>query len=131
MPLLDVSDVLLDPMFADKFTVTQRAQTIGTNGRVQVTSTVVNNVGGVICMAGPNDLQRLDDNQRMGRVISVVTKFRLRGPSKDGVIEYQPDIITWDGDLYVVRLVDKYNRYGAGFLEALAGSIKSIDSVTQ
>lgn len=121
-PFLDVSEVLLDPMIADRFIVNRRVQTLDSHGRVALTSTAMNGVGVVTASSG-NDLDRLDDNQRMGRHLTIVTKFRLRGPSPG----YQPDTITWKGDTFVVQAIDPYPQYGAGFVQAIAGSMDLLD----
>jgi len=123
-PFLDVSDVVCDPMLADSFSVLRREETVNDHGEVQISDTRHNGIIGVITMAGPNDLQRLDDSQRMGRVISCVTKFRLRGPSPG----FQPDVIIWQESNYVVATLDLYNRFGAGFMQAIAVSMNLVDT---
>lgn len=123
MPFLDVSDVVCDPMLADTFSVLRRVETVNDHGEVGISSTQHDNVVGVITMAGPNDLDRLDDSQRMGRVISCVTKFRLRGPSPG----FQPDVIVWQGSNFVIAALDLYNRFGAGFMQAIAVSMTLVD----
>lgn len=127
MPFLDVSSVLLDPQFADTYSVTRREQTVGNDGLVATSNTTVNNIVGVFTMASPNDLERLDDHQRMGRVMSLITQYRLRGPSLTGSKQWQPDIITFLGDTFVVSTVEPYTRYGAGFVQAIITSIDAID----
>lgn len=120
---LDVSDVLLDPMLASTFDVNRRVEVISNKGRVEITETLFSDVVGVVCTASKNDLDRLDDNQRMGRHLSIVTRFRLRGPSPG----YQPDTVVWNGDTFVVQYVDVYTDYGFGFIQAIVGSMDSID----
>jgi len=124
MANLNVSSALLDPYFATRVTVNRRAEAIDPNSGLSViTSTPNKNVPCVITSAGPNDLERLDDNQRMGRNLVVVTKFRLRGPSPG----FQPDTITFNGDTYVVKTVDPYSQYGQGFIQAIVGSMDLVD----
>lgn len=125
---LDVSDVLLDPEIAQTFNVTRREQTIGFGGRTVITTTALNNVVGVVTSASPNDLERLDDNQRMGRHLSIVTKTRLYGPAlAANGDQFQPDYITWYGDTYIVKDVAPYPQFGAGFIQVIAGSVDAID----
>lgn len=124
MPNLDVSDVLLDPDLADRFTVKRRPAGTNAHGRVETTPEIIPRVLGVVTAASPTDLERLDDNQRMGRNLSVVTKFRLRGPATG----YQPDIVLWYGNDYVVKDVQPYPQYGAGFIQAIVGSMDSMDN---
>jgi galactose-6-phosphate isomerase len=125
MPFLDVSNVLLDPDFTDTFSVLRREQVIGENGRVSTTNTTLPAIG-VFTVAGPNDLERLDDNQRMGQNFVLVTKFRLQGPAKISGNNYQPDQVVWNGNTYVVKDVEPYTRYGAGQIQAIIGAIASV-----
>lgn len=127
MPTLDVTEVLDDPDIADTFTVTRRVQTVSSLGRTVVTPTVVAGVVGVVCAAGPNDLQRLPEDQRMGKVISIVTRYKLRGPALSGSTEYQPDLVIWNGSTFIVKWVDDYSRFASGFIQALAGSLQNVD----
>lgn len=123
MPDLDVSDVLLDPVLASRFTVNRRTETMAGNGRPVVTLKSIQNVVGIITSASPDDLERLDDHQRMGRNLVVVTKFRLIGPAPGK----QPDTIEWQGNTFIVKEIDPYSQYGQGFIQAIVGSIDSID----
>lgn len=123
-PFLDVSDVLLDPMLVQTFAVKRRTEVVGTNGRTTITETTHNGIG-TICMASNNQLDRLDDQQRMGRHLSIVTKFRLQGPTAGR----QPDLIYWEGDWFIVQDLDLYTQYGAGFVEAIVGSVDIMDEV--
>lgn len=122
-PFLDVSDVLLDPEIADSFSVIRRTQVTSVKGRITTADVTTDNVIGVVCMSHPNDLQRLDDNQRMGRHITIITQHRIQGPSPNK----QPDYVVWNGDTYIVQTVDPYTRYGAGFVQIVAGSVDSVD----
>lgn len=123
MPFLDVSNVVLDPMFASAVSVLRRREVVTTKGRVTVSTTTFPRVVGVLTMASPNDLKRLDDQQRTLRTISFVTKFPLRATAKG----YQPDLIQWFGDNFIVQLLEPYPRFGAGFYQAIATSIDSQD----
>jgi hypothetical protein len=126
-PLLDVSEALVDPDLTDLFDVVRRMETINpATGRSQQVSETTRSVVGVICAANPNDLDRLDDMQRMGRHLTLVTKFRLIGPAPGK----QPDLVTWKGDSYVVKAVDPYPQYGDGFVQVILGSIDIIDQPT-
>lgn len=122
MPGLDMSEALTDPLTMDRLTAVRRRQSISSHGRVRV-STKRFPFGGVVNMAGPDDLERLDDNQRTGRVLSIVTKFPMRATSPG----FQPDIAQWRGDSYLVHTCDPYPQYGTGFYQVLAGSIDSQD----
>lgn len=130
MPFLDVSDLTIDPDFADSFTVTRNKEGFD-HGRLVKIPTVYNNVIGVVDMAGPNDLRKLPEGVYTGKIISVVTKFRLMASGKIGADTYQPDIITWHGSDYTVILIDDYDEFGAGQIEALAESKTTQDPPPQ
>ena len=130
MPFLDVSDLTLDPDFADKFTVTRRKEAFD-HGRVSTVDTVYVNVIGVVDMAGPDDLQRFAEYQATSKIISIVTKFRLIASAKIGTDTYQPDKITWRGSDYIIIAVDDYSEFGAGQIEAYAASIIKQDPPPQ
>ena len=123
MATLDVSDVLLCPEFTDNYVINRNQETIDNNGRSQVTTTQINSFG-VVTMASGQDLQRYPELQILERVISIVTKTRLQS----AVTGYQPDVITWRGDNYVVKAIDLYPQYGAGFYEVIAASIDLTDT---
>lgn len=123
-PFLQIEDnIMLDPDTADTFTVLQRTDNVNVKGRSVIQATKITGQLGIFCTASRNDLERLDDEQRMGRHMSVVTKFRLQGPSPNR----QPDIVQWNGSDFVVQFVDLYTNYGPGFIQAIIGSIDSID----
>lgn len=123
MPMLDVSFVVLDPMFADTFDITRRAESIDSKGRPSLTSTSFPKLVGVITQEDPSSLVRADDSANVPRVISVVTKFQAQGLIKG----YQPDLVSWNGTDYVVTAVKPYNRYGSGFYEVTAESMTATD----
>lgn len=128
MPI-DVSDAILDTDLSTSIDVQQRPEVI-VAGRSTVPAPV-NNVGvaAVVCASSGNDLDRLPEEDRTGRNITIVTQFRLRATAPG----YKPDIVTWPsltGDLYVVKNVDPYPQYGPGFVQAIAGAISAQDAVT-
>jgi hypothetical protein len=133
MPLMDVTDVLLDVDLGDTFTLTRRQQSIGDNGRTIIGATLILGQFGVFTASSKNDLERLPDNERMGQHYTLITKTMLRGPSFDsadvidGQPAYLPDLVTWNGSDYIVKYLDKYNRFGAGFIQAIIGSYVSIE----
>lgn len=119
------SDVILDPLLAERVNVTRRAESVDGNGRSQVTPTTTPNVVGVVTMYEDIELMRQEfpEMQFATRVISFISKFRTQA----AVIGFQPDLITWRGDQYVVRKVSPYPQFGAGFYEAVASSIDRMD----
>lgn len=123
MPMLDVSDVLLDPDLADTFNVKRRTQVVGTTGRTTEVVTTHSNIVGVVTNASPNDIMRLEDYQSSERYLSIVTQFKLQLPSAG----YNADLVTWRGDDYLVKTCEPYPQYGKGFYQAIVASVSMLD----
>lgn len=121
MPAIDVSDVLLDPDFCEPLTIIRRAQTVSNKGRSTSTEVTIDPAPvGVVLPQADQPLVRGPDQANLPRLIQVHTPFRLRSASKDpdtGDV-YQPDIIIWQGDRFVVNKVQSFSAYGAGFIQA-------------
>lgn len=119
-PLLDFSFDLLDPMIAGSFDVIRRPEVVTLGGMSSVPVPVTYaGVIGVVNAAGPDDLDRLDDQDRTSRAISIVSQFKFQAT----VVGYKPDLVVWHGDTYVVVTVDPYPQYGPMFSQAIASSI--------
>lgn len=114
MPLLDVSDVLLDPMFQDtSLTCTRQAQTVDANGIASNTQTVTPFAGVVTNDAG-DQLLRRPDGSRIEGSITIHTQFQL----SDGRIGFDGDLVSWQGRQYTVVNVRDWSTYGRGFVAA-------------
>ena len=124
MAQLDMSDVIEDIDLGDPFIVERMPERIDAHGRSAPQTATLLPAFGTVGAANPNDLERLSDLQRMTRNISIVTKLRLQGPS-EGV---QPDVVRWQGNRFVVHVVEPYTQDGAGFVQAIAGSISTLDT---
>lgn len=132
MPDLDVSFMLSDPMLSETVTVTRRLDAISTKGRTQKTvEQVFDDVVGVITQSDPSDLIRGEQGQLLPRVITFCTTFAIRGPSVDRTtgVKYQPDVITWNGNDYVVIGFSPYPSFGQGVYEVTAQSTASVDAI--
>lgn len=110
MPMLDVTEVLNDPMFCEIIPITRRAATVGSNG-VNVVTTSSLTIIGVITEGGVENYPIEADDERAQNRITVHSKSHLLEPA-DG---YLPDIVTFDNKSYSVRKVWNYSHYGAGF----------------
>jgi hypothetical protein len=124
MPDLDVSDAF-GPEMMDTFTVIRRVEVM-VNGRSTTTETPFKNVEGIVAPSSPDDLQRLPEGDYMNKALTIITPFRLQGPSPN----YKADEIEWpvvSGNRYLVRVVDDYSAYGEGFIQAVAASIEAMD----
>ncbi|MBB3808756.1 hypothetical protein [Pseudochelatococcus contaminans] len=113
MPLLDVSDILNDPMFADELAVTRVTQSVDSHGRVKETSQTTT-ISGVVTADTGDILDRIDTGSRLKGSIMVHTQFQLTA----GYGDVAADILSWNGRSYTVSNVNDYSRYGAGFVAA-------------
>jgi len=122
---MDFSDILVDPLLSDRFSVIRRKEVIDVHGRSTIVATTFPNVVGVVTPISPSDLDRQTDYQKMSRSISVVCSFFLQGE----VEGYQPDLVVWRGDQYVVKSIDPYPQFGKGFMQAECTSQDRVDVV--
>lgn len=118
MTLISVDEILRDPDLMDVFDVIRSAETIDENGRSVPTATTFPNVRGAVFPTGDNNLIRQDDAQYGRNTITVVTRFALFLVATG----YQADQLVWRGERYIVKAVNNWNRYGAGFVEATCSS---------
>lgn len=124
MPDIDVTEVLADTTVAgETFTVVRRQETVSTGGLVTTQTTTFNGVVGSVTPTGENSLLREEALQTQAKTIHVVTTFLLRGESRDAAgNSFQPDLVLWKGDYYLVRLLSDFSQYGAGMVEAECSS---------
>lgn len=127
MPELDVSELTIDPdLAATQFLVIRRVQVMNAFG--ERTNQVQRFAPfGQVAPTGDNSLVREDSYQMAGKSIQVITAFRLRMAAKDNATTYDPDIVIWRGDSYVVKSVEDYSQFGAGMIVAECGSIDYVD----
>src|ERR1700679_2914920 len=119
MPLVDVTDVLLDPDIAGQgFTVLRRQETVNAFGESTVVVASIPAVGSVQ-PEGDNDLIREEGQDAQPKTIIVVTPFRPRGvakgPSKS---RFKPDIVLWEGNYFEVVHLEGFGDFGFGFTKA-------------
>lgn len=132
-PSIDMRVALTNPITLDKFDVVRRAQVVDNAGKVIVTPTPFSNVRGVVT---PNltmkDLQRMSDAQIQSKAIAIVTRFALRGEAELTGQEFQPDLVVWHGNNFLVIFVEDHSNYAAGFVRAVAVmmDIQAIPEVT-
>lgn len=112
---LDVAEILDDPDFVDMVSVVRRSQVVDEHGRATISSTTIKGVVMAISPTGRNDVERLDDSQKQLRSIKAVTRFRLQGPT----VGMHADMVSWQGSMYLVAVVDPYTQFGGGFVEAI------------
>lgn len=114
-PLLDVSDVLLDPDFCDATLVCIRNnESVSQQGRSVITTLELPFVGVVTSERG-DVLNRNAVSERIGGTIIVITQFSLREAGENNAA----DIVVWGGRQYTVVDANNYSTYGAGFMETV------------
>lgn len=119
MAWINVAGLTLDPMFADKFTVIRNKENRSRFGEVIKEPQRFEGLIGAVYPTGSNSLTREEAYQQQAKTITVVTKFRLQGPSPG----FQPDTVEWRGSLFIVKSLNDYTQDGAGFIEAECTSV--------
>lgn len=114
MPLLDPSDVLLDPDFWDTLICTRSTQTVDETGVASVAQTT-KTFRGVVTSDRGLIMERMAAGEYVVGSISVVSRFLLR----DNGAGVTADIVTWNNKQYTVVRVNDYSRYGLGFTQAI------------
>ncbi|NTY84011.1 head-tail adaptor [Citrobacter werkmanii] len=120
MPLLDVSDVLLDPDFMDTSLVCHRqVQTVDEDNFAKNTALDIP-FSGVVTVDRSLEARRMAAGQNISGAILIVTQFRLTQgqPGTDSTPRLDADIVTYNGRDYRVMFVDPYTSYSAGFVQA-------------
>lgn len=120
MPLLDVSEILLDPDFADFSLICHRqVQTVDEDNFPTNTPQDIP-FSGVVTVDRSLEARRMAAGQNIMGAILIVTQFRLTQgqPSSGTTPRLDADVVTYDGRRYRVTFVDPYTSYGAGFVQA-------------
>lgn len=124
MPWLDVTEVTLDPFLSDVITVIRRMQTVDVHGNVQIITMGSYNAVGVVTPTDNNSLTRAEAYESQADSIRIITTFRLRGAAQDiAGVNWQPDLVQWNGNTYLIKSLNDYTRFGAGFVDADAIAI--------
>ncbi|AEF45918.1 hypothetical protein SerAS12_2799 [Serratia sp. AS12] len=120
MPLLDVTEVLLDPDFADLSLICRRQVQTTDDDNFPVNTQQEIPFSGVVTVDRSLEARRMAAGQNINGAILIVTQFRLtqgRKSAADGP-NLDADLVVYNGGLYRVTFVDPYTRYGAGFVQA-------------
>lgn len=115
MPLLDVSDVLFDPDFADTATITRTVVTVDPATGRTIEATTTTPISVVVTSDKGRNLQRNPEAAISEGSIIIHSTFTLT----EGGNGVDADIIDWNGRKWTVVTVDDYSRYGAGFTCAM------------
>lgn len=115
MPDLDVSDILLDPDFADTGLLCERNdQAVGDDGMAGNVTTPYTFTGVVTAFRGDLTDMRPDGAYVAGSIL-IYTPFRLRMAGAD----ISHDIVTSKGKRYIVKDIGDYSTFGNGFVWAV------------
>ncbi|MBI6548593.1 head-tail adaptor [Xenorhabdus lircayensis] len=114
MPLLDVTDVLFDPDFCDpSLKVKRRVVGIDDDG-FPSTQDIITQFSGVVTVDRAVEAQiRMAGQTVTGNILIVTTERLIAGETGRA-----GDIVTYQNREYLVKSVDPYTAYGAGFVQA-------------
>lgn len=114
MPLLDVTDLLLDPDFVETIEVIRTTQDVNDRGRVDAKPVTLTPIGS-IQPDHPEPVEITDDAERTKSRITVhAYNFRFLGPTDTT----SPDKVRFQGKDYLVMRVLDWSRFGKGFTAA-------------
>lgn len=105
--MLDLSEIVSDSDFTQAVTRVQRTESVNSYGET-TTSNVSTTIQAVVTSPGKPGMQRFEDYQSYADMIQVTTTSRLNGPA----VGQQPDLIVWQGQTYVVAVVNDYAAFG-------------------
>lgn len=114
MPLLDVTEVLLDPDFVDTTLVCHRQIQSRDNDNFTTNTQQDIPFSGVVTVDRSLEARRMAAGQNINGAILIVTQFRLT----QGQPGLDADVVTYRSRKYRVTFVDPYTAYGAGFVQA-------------
>lgn len=113
--MIDVSDIINDPDFAQPFSILRSSGAFVSGGWQNITTTV--NSSGVIVPATEQDIAQVPEGDRVTGMISVHTTaklFQTHTGSQPGL----SDVLLWNGDRYRILKLFPYQDFG--FTKALA-----------
>lgn len=120
MPEIDVaSEVLNDGIVAaTSFVVLRRRSWTDNNGLQRNTVRRVRAIGSVT-PSGDGSVDRQDAEQSQNKTLEVITQFFLRAVTSDANdAQWQPDLVLWQQDTFIVWSLDDYSQFGKGFVRA-------------
>lgn len=132
MPLIDLSEVLASLDIAcQPFTIVRRSETVNNFGESVLATENIDAIGAVQPL-GDNSMLREEmfTTNNNGITVWTVTPLFNSGRTIGGAT-YQPDLILWNNTHYVVRNMDPWSDFGAGFFKAECSQIEYQDQVPQ
>jgi hypothetical protein len=113
----DVSDCILDPDFCQDIAVARRTESVSDKGRMAASNASFT-CSAVVMPATPEQLDRVPEADRSNEVLAIYTTVLLTS----GDNTHAPDVVTWKSGTYMVKSVQDWTDYGAGYCLALAVS---------
>lgn len=109
MALVDTTHLLTNPRYTDELLVRRTTESINQYGEREVLE-AEENIRAAVFPATSKSLSLLPESQRVGGVIETYYK----GAFSLG------DVLVWRAVRYIIRTIDDYSHFGAGFVKAIA-----------
>lgn len=113
MALLDVSEVLNDPLFQEPAVLIRRREAIGDDGLTVLTEGAKPIM--VVATSGDGDMLAQTPT---GRTLNSTVRFYTAEAISPGQSEQSADVVLWRGRRYVAISVSDWSNWGAGFTSA-------------
>jgi hypothetical protein len=129
MATINVStEVVLDGVVAAVvFTVIRRRQWTDSSGIEHHQHRRIYPVYGSLFPGGDNAYSREEADQYQNKGLEIITQFLLRAVAETAdSMQWQPDIIRWNGDTFLVEKIEDFSSYGVGFVHASAASFSYV-----
>lgn len=110
MAQIDVSDLLLDPDFIDNLTLIHRTASVSSSGHTVLVESSQVTVGSVQPANG-QQIMRLPEALQSSDVRAFYIKAVIQS---DGSAQY-PDVILFQGGRYLIKQVEQWLNFGAGW----------------
>ena len=109
MPLLDCTEILGDPDFAQDFVVVRFIRSVSQQGLTVDSPGLFQSYGVILPLSGAQ-LMMLPEAERLGSFITIITPFKLVALSGTTA----PDHVQWHGQDYLIRSVNDWTDWGQG-----------------
>ena len=109
MALVDTTHLLTNPRYTDELLLRRITESINQYGEREVLE-VGETIRASVFPATSQSLALLPESQRVGGAVEVYYK---------GVFSLG-DVLVWKATRYIVRALDDYSHFGAGFVKAVA-----------
>lgn len=113
MALIDVSELMVDPDFADEIQIVRSIQSVDATGLAQRAQQTYDAIG--VVQAGSGDqLELLPESQRTKSNMTVYTQFQLQ----EATDTTEADVVLWQGKSYRVMVTSQWTNWGGGYTQA-------------